>query len=95
MHREHNIELRLLLLCLLLGIFLVAPNLQPQASARVVDKVVASVNDDVITQSELQEAYDLYIHQLAKMNQMPMPSNRESGHSPNRSGLQCQLHSSS
>lgn len=37
------------------------------ASAKILDQVVATVNEDLITQSELNEGVELYMHQLDKM----------------------------
>ena len=44
----------------------------PEISAEIIDTVVASVNEEVITLSELQEATEMFMHQMGKdKKQMP------------------------
>jgi len=43
---------------------------------RTVDRVVATVNDELLTQSELQEAVELFVHQIGQTQQRP-PTDHE------------------
>jgi peptidyl-prolyl cis-trans isomerase SurA len=52
------------LLCLLLPV--------PPGSTEVLDRVVATVNDGTITLSDLEEAVELFEHQMKQANQQPV-----------------------
>jgi len=45
--------------------------------ARTLDQVVATVNENVITMSELDEAVGIYLHQLSQMQNRPSISDQE------------------
>jgi peptidyl-prolyl cis-trans isomerase SurA len=47
-------------------------------SAEIIDRVVATVNDGTITSSDLEEAVDLFEHQMGQANQQPFsPQDRK------------------
>ena len=57
-----------LALLMVLGLLVSCPCLTAlPADAKILDQVVATVNEDLITQSELNEGVELYMHQLDKM----------------------------
>jgi peptidyl-prolyl cis-trans isomerase SurA len=60
---------------LVLG-FLLFWTCPPGALSRTLDRVVATVDEEVITQSELQEAVELFLHQIGQAQERP-PSDPE------------------
>ena len=55
------------------GILFVLLLAGPPAFAEILDRVVATINDRAILQSELQEAFELYRHQLGQQSPEMMP----------------------
>lgn len=45
--------------------------------AKIIDQVIATVNEDIITMSELDEAMEIYTHQLSQMQNRPPISGQE------------------
>jgi peptidyl-prolyl cis-trans isomerase SurA len=58
----------------LFGPILFLFTLLPPASAEIIDQVIATVNEGTITQSDLQEAVELFEHQMGQANQQPLSS---------------------
>ncbi len=49
----------------ILVLFILVPFV-PAAPAKIIDRVVATINEEIITLSELQEAVELLVHQMGK-----------------------------
>jgi peptidyl-prolyl cis-trans isomerase SurA len=69
-------QFNLLLCCGLLGLMGTAFSVVP-GSAKTVDRIIAKVDEKIITQSELEERTFVKIMALQKANVRPMPSQKE------------------